>query len=208
MASLVDDGVIKYRTERRDGELPAMEQFDALNRARTTLFDWGLVGAYPDGVGYGNLSLRYEGTQFAITASATGSHRTLARAQYCLVESFSISENRVWSRGSLHASSESMTHGAIYAACSSVQCVMHVHSRSLFNHLLQTDAPNTPANIPYGTPAMARRVSQLVSSQDKLPVLFVMAGHDEGVVAYGTSIAAVLALLEKALQSTLGVLQA
>jgi hypothetical protein len=208
MAALSDDGIIKYQAERRVGELPAMDQLETLNRARTTLFDWGLVGAYPNGVGYGNVSLRYEGKQFAITASATGSDRSLTQSQYCLIESFSIDENRVWSRGSLHASSESMTHGAIYAACPAAQCIMHVHSRALFDHLLQTDAPNTPADIPYGTPAMARCVSQLVSAQDKLPVLFVMAGHDEGVVAYGADIATVLALLEKALQSTMGVLHA
>ena len=68
----MDEGYVKYVAERRDGIVPHSAQLDELNQARTALFDLGLIGVYPDGVGYGNLSFRNSGNQFVITASATG----------------------------------------------------------------------------------------------------------------------------------------
>ncbi len=190
-----DDGVIKYSSQRIAGSLEASAQLDRLNQARSALFDLGLIGIYPNGTGYGNLSLRGSGNQFVITGSATGGLRQLRPDQYCLVESFSVDNNWVRSRGALDASSESMTHGAIYAARPDVHCVMHVHSRRLFDALLARHAPHTALDIPYGTPAMARAVARLVAAQPGLPVLFVMAGHDEGIVACGADVDSVLALL-------------
>ena len=192
---MLDEGYIKFNSQRRDGEVPHPAALTELNRIRTALFDLGLIGVLPDGVGYGNLSMRTSNLQFVVTASATGSARILQPEQYCLVESFSISNNRVHSVGPLHASSESMTHGAIYAASTAVQCVIHVHSRALFNWLLQHDWPSTPAHVPYGTPAMADSVTQLVVQQAQLPVLFAMAGHQDGVVAYGGDIASTFSLV-------------
>jgi ribulose-5-phosphate 4-epimerase/fuculose-1-phosphate aldolase len=130
-----------------------------------------------------------------ISASATGADRILRPAQYSLVESFSLESNSVQSVGSLPASSESMTHGAIYAARAAVQCVIHVHSRALFDWLLHKGWPATPASVPYGTPAMADAVTQLMAQQTRLPVLFAMAGHQDGVVAYGSDIASVFKLV-------------
>lgn len=201
MDASIDDGYIKYTSTRRDGRVPPSAALDELNRARTTLFDLGLIGAYDNGVGYGNLSIRAnDDNQFVITASATGAQRLLQMEQFCLVESFSIQNNHVQSMGPLPASSESMTHGAIYAAHSDVYCVIHVHSRILFDHLLLTGAPATPADVPYGTPAMARTVAQLVTRQPDLPTVFAMAGHDEGVVAYGGDTASTLDALRALLQ--------
>lgn len=191
----MDDGVIKYSSERVDGSVPASKALSQLNAARTGLFELGLIGAYPNGIGYGNLSVREDGTQFVISASATGAAHTLGDDQYCLVEAFSIERNWVRSRGALPASSESMTHGAIYLANPAVQCVIHVHSRALFDGLLAQGALHTAADIAYGTPAMANAVMQLVQDQHGLPVLFAMAGHDEGVVAYGADVASVTVLL-------------
>ncbi|MDD2920484.1 class II aldolase/adducin family protein [Rhodoferax sp.] len=203
MSTPIDDGVIKYSSQRLTGVMAPSAQLEQLNKARTTLFDLGLIGAYPNGIGYGNLSLRTSGQQFLITGSATGAIRQLQPDQFCLVESFSIDQNSVRSRGSLEASSESMTHGAIYAANPAVHCVMHVHSRLLFDALLAHHAICTSPGIPYGTPAMARAVAQLVAAQHSLPVLFVMAGHDEGIVAYGADIGSVLAVLVDTLNRNL-----
>jgi ribulose-5-phosphate 4-epimerase/fuculose-1-phosphate aldolase len=189
---MVDEGYIKFSSQRRDGEVAIPAGWDELNRSRTALFDLGLIGVLPDGVGYGNLSLRTSGAQFVVSASAIGAERVLRTGQYSLVESFSIEGNSVQSVGPLPASSESMTHGAIYAACAAVQCIIHVHNRPLFDWLLQNEWPATPADVPYGTPAMARSVAALVAAQNQLPVLFAMAGHQDGVVAYGTDIASTL----------------
>jgi ribulose-5-phosphate 4-epimerase/fuculose-1-phosphate aldolase len=192
---MLDEGYIKFNSQRRDGEVSHTAALQELNRTRTALFDLALIGVLPDGIGYGNLSLRTSGLQFVISASATGADRVLRPAQYSLVESFSIESNSVHSVGSLPASSESMTHGAIYTANTAVQCVIHVHSRALFDWLLQKGWPATPASVPYGTPAMADAVTQLMAQQTRLPVLFAMAGHQDGVVAYGRDIASVFNLV-------------
>ncbi len=198
----MDDGTIKYTSVRRAGAIPRTPQLDALNQARTALFDLGLIGAYPSGIGYGNLSIRTCANQFIITASATGGERILGVDQYCLVESFSPQENCVASLGPLPASSESMTHGAIYSTNSSVHCVIHAHSRSLFGRLLTGNHLMTAGDIPYGTPAMARAVAELVTRQPSLPILFAMAGHDEGVVAYGADVGSVCRILVDAFHGT------
>jgi hypothetical protein len=195
MTTPQDDGVIKYQSQRKDGVVCSTEPLERLNHARTTLFDLGLIGAYPNGIGYGNLSVRTTKNQFFITGSATGSARQLRPDQYCLVESFSMANNSVISCGALDASSESMTHGAIYAAAAEVQCVIHVHCKQLFDLLLKQNVPSTSVKIAYGTPDMAQAVTRLVMDQHHLPVLFVMAGHDEGLVAYGNDIESVLNLL-------------
>jgi hypothetical protein len=191
----VDDGYIKYSSERRDGTVVESTLLDALNRARTSLFDLNLIGAYANGVGFGNLSARTHGRQFIVTASATGGIRTLTNEHYCLVEEFSADQNHVRSVGSLPASSEAMTHGAIYAANPAVHCVIHVHSRQLFDYCLSSSCLSTGADIPYGTPSMAHAVSALVGPVHRLPVLFAMAGHEEGIVAYGADVASTHSLL-------------
>lgn len=202
MQTSIDDGYIKYVSERRDGEVSWTQSLEALNRSRTDLFDLGLIGTYPNGVGFGNLSVRTVADQFLITGSATGSSRVLQPAQYCQVESFSIAHNTVRSRGALHASSESMTHGAIYQCAPRVHCVIHVHGRLLFDGLLLQGYRATAADILYGTPDMAYAVQQLVLAQPDLPAAFVMAGHDEGVMAYGADVASVHALLVGLFQGT------
>ena len=116
--------------------------------------------------------------------------------QFCLVESYSLDRNEVWSMGGMDASSESMTHGAMYASNQGIHCVMHVHSRILFDRLLQSGTAATQASIPYGTPAMAHAVSQFARQQSSLPALLVMAGHDEGIIACGTHVGSVLDLIE------------
>ncbi len=202
MNTSVDDGYIKYTSERCDGSVVWSEEVEALSRSRTELFDLGLIGVYANGIGFGNLSVRTDGDQFVITGSATGASRVLQREQFSLVESFSLERNSVQSRGLLHASSESMTHGAIYQSNPAVGCVIHVHSRLLFDRLLRLGYPATPADIPYGTPTMAHAVQQLVYVQKDLPVVFVMAGHDEGVMAYGADVQSVHTLLLGLFQGT------
>ncbi len=192
----MDDGYIKYSCHRRAGTVAATPELLVLNSARSRLFDLGLVGIDASGIGYGNVSLRTNSQQFVVTASATGATRELTMSQYCLVESYSLEQNEVWSMGSLDASSESMTHGAVYASNDAIQCVMHIHSRLLFDRLLQSGAASTQSSIPYGTPAMARAVADFAKRLTSLPGLLVMAGHDEGVIACGDSVNSVLTLIE------------
>ena len=53
------DGYIKYSATLRP-EAPVSEAvLEEINRARTELFDRKLIGIYPDGIGYGNCSVRH-----------------------------------------------------------------------------------------------------------------------------------------------------
>jgi hypothetical protein len=47
---------------------------------------------------------------------------------------------------------------------------------------------------------MARAVASLVAAQAPLPVLFAMAGHQDGVVAYGCDIASTFTLVQDTLR--------
>ena len=192
----MDDGYSKYTSHRRPGIVTATPELIALNHARTRLFDLGLVGIDGSGIGFGNVSVRADAQQFVISASATGATRKLATEQYCLVESYSLERNEVWSMGELDASSESMSHGAMYASNQGIHCVMHIHSRILFDRLLQCGTAATQASIPYGTPAMAHAVAEFARQQSSLPALLVMTGHDEGIIACGTQVGSVLDLIE------------
>lgn len=182
-----DEGVVKYHAVHQDGGPPRHALLSLLDRVRTRLFDLGLVGAYPDGVGYGNVSIRNQ-DGCIISGTATGSQRILGEEGYCYVHSFDLARNSVCTEGPIRASSESMTHCAIYHAVSSAECVLHIHHGALWIKLLNEGCPSTPTNVPYGTPKMAQSIASLVSSRAASSGLLVMAGHEEGIIAYGETI--------------------
>jgi len=193
----MEEGYVKYHAEH--SEAPAVEPpgWAELNKARTRLRDLGLIGMYPNGVGYGNVSIRVTGDEFLITGTATGDGATLSPAQYCLVKSFDIAKNTVQTQGPVNASSESMSHGAVYRACPHVNCVIHIHNRRIFDGLLKDKAPATPADAAFGTPEMARAIFDLVKQGGAQSGYIVMTGHDEGVILYAESVAKALDLTLK-----------
>lgn len=183
----VDDGVVKYTAIHTDGDIPTPALLSKLDQIRTDLFDLKLVGAYPNEIGYGNVSIRFD-AGCIISGTATGSLRTLGPGGYCQVQSFDILKNTVHTIGPVPASSESMTHCAIYHSLQSIQCVLHVHHKELWDILLKKGFPSTPANIPYGTPEMAQNMGHLANQLASSTGLMVMAGHEEGIIAYGPTI--------------------
>ena len=185
--SLRDDGIIKYHAIHKNSSPPDHINLDQLDEVRTKLFDLGLVGVYSDGIGYGNVSIRND-TGCIISGTSTGAVRALGAGGYCYVRSFDLKKNTVKTEGPILASSESMTHCAIYQAHSSVQCVLHIHSRELWKKLLDKGYDSTPAEISYGTPQMAVSMATLVIANTETSNLLVMAGHEDGIVAYGHTI--------------------
>jgi ribulose-5-phosphate 4-epimerase/fuculose-1-phosphate aldolase len=109
-----------------------------------------------------------------------------------MVTAFDIDKNRVTTCGPVRASSESMSHGAIYHASASARAVIHIHSRKVFDGMLRDNCPRTPADAPYGTPEMARAIIACVKEEGEGPRTIVMAGHDEGVIAWGASVKEVM----------------
>ena len=153
-----DEGYVKFRCLHRHADPPPLDILAELNDLRTDLFRAGLVGVTGSGIGYGNVSMRWHGGTFWITASRTGHIPALGAEGYSLVERCDIDGNTVWSSGSMEASSESMTHAAVYAASHAAQCVVHAHHRAFFNMLLQGGAPATD-------PSAASCSSMLISAR-------------------------------------------
>jgi len=161
-----------------------------LNNVRTRLFKLGLIGVTPDGIGYGNVSIRTGGDKFLVSGTATGVLAVLTPAEYCFVNNCDFSHNSVVSSGPVQASSESMTHGAVYYSNPIIHNVIHIHSREIFDGMLRDSYPATPENAAYGTPEIAQAVGQVVSQtvgQEIACGVIVLAGHDEGIIAYGSS---------------------
>lgn len=157
----------------------------ALLQVRDRLHRMGMIGVYPDGVGYGNVSMRIPGTsQFLITGTRTGQIFPFTQEAVCLVTHADISSNSVNCTGLVPASSESMTHAACYFSRADIEMVIHVHHAGLWQTLMYT-LPTTAADITYGTPAMACAIGELCASGGPTG-LIVASGHQDGIFVYGT----------------------
>jgi ribulose-5-phosphate 4-epimerase/fuculose-1-phosphate aldolase len=182
------EGVIKFHNQWVDGQLEDFELFDSLNEWRNRLHELYLIGVNEQGIGYGNISIRFNTNQFIISGSGTGNLRTLTKQHYTLVTSYSFEDNRVSSRGPISASSESLTHAAIYASDEKVNAVIHVHHRELWNQCLYI-LPASGSDIEYGTPGMANEVERLFKQTDlAVQKIMIMGGHPDGILTFGCSL--------------------
>lgn len=185
---MIDEGHVKFAAEWIEEAASAPRQLEALSRWRRALHDAGLIGHYADiDIGYGNLSVRLAGDEFLITGTQTGHLRETDSRHYCRVTAFDIDTNQVCCRGPVMASSESMTHAAIYARDAAVGSVAHVHDETLWAWALDR-LPSTRADVAYGTPAMAREFQRLVDDPEFAGIA-VMAGHEGGLIATGADVA-------------------
>lgn len=187
---MIDEGYIKFAIDWTREPAPDWTVTQLLNTWRRPLYKAGLIGHYADlGIGFGNISVRYgKPGQFVISGTQTG-HIADARSEhYSLVTDYDIDGNRVSCTGLIQASSESLTHAAIYALNPSINAVVHVHCRSLWDRL-KGNFPTTGQSVAYGTPEMAREFARLYRDTDFAAVgIAVMAGHEEGVLSIGSTL--------------------
>ncbi len=187
---MIDEGYIKFDSRwRKTGPLDNAE-IESLNRWRRPLYDAGLIGHYKEhGIGFGNLSVRAAAQrQFIISGSQTGHLPDLGAEHYALVEDYDIDRNRVYSIGAREASSESMTHAAIYELDPEIGAVVHVHSEAMWAGL-KGSAATTDAEVAFGTPEMAREFRRLFRETDfQKTGIAVMAGHDSGLISTGSNV--------------------
>ncbi|HNP63794.1 MAG TPA: class II aldolase/adducin family protein [Woeseiaceae bacterium] len=198
----IDEGYIKYRSHWSAGPAPSIEAARQLDNSRHLLFAAGLIGCYPDlGIGFGNISIRFGAPgQFLISGTQTGSLERTNEEHYALVTSYDIARNEVFCTGPVQASSEALTHAAIYELNVDIAAVVHVHSKPLWDKHLDR-LPTTRSEIAYGTPGMAFEFRRLYeTSTFRSDGLAVMGGHEEGLISIGGSLqqatAKVLALLD------------
>jgi len=188
---MIDEGFIKF--DCRWTKSPPLENgmINELNKWRRLLFDAGLVGQYKDtGIGFGNISMRSGSeTQFVISGTQTGHLADLTGAHCCQVTDHDIRDNRISCHGPVRASSESLTHAAIYELDPAIQAVVHVHSDTLWRGL-RDRIPTTNPDVAYGTPEMAEEFGRIYRDTDfASSEIAVMGGHDGGLISIGHNMA-------------------
>jgi len=181
-----ETGSIKFTCDRVAVELSRFAGFDELNKYRRKLLRLGTIGVDRNGVGFGNLSVRNGATShFYITGSGTGKLPELTPADCARVVAYHFASNWLQCEGLTAASSESLTHAAVYESDPTTCAVIHCHDMKLWTALLHK-VPTTPEKVEYGTPEMAYAVRGLFDNTDVLKKkIFLLAGHEGGVVAFG-----------------------
>lgn len=183
---MFDEGVVKYSCECIPGENVAVELIESLMLWRDRIHDLGLIGVYENGVGFGNISIRIANTlQFIISGSQTGHLAKLNPDHYTVVTEFNIEQNHLTCCGPIQASSESLTHAAIYSYEPNINAVIHVHHPQLWRKLLN-QVPTTRKEVQYGTPKMAQEMFRLFEEENlREKKILVMAGHEDGFLTLG-----------------------
>jgi L-ribulose-5-phosphate 4-epimerase len=187
---VIDEGYTKYECEWRETPPFPAAAIEELNAWRNRLHELGLIGHYPEhGVGFGNVSIREgDSGRFIISGTQTGHITHTGEEHYARVTSCDIGANRVVCEGPVQASSEALTHAAIYALNPGIRAVVHVHNADLWQALIDR-IPTTSRDVAYGTPEMAREFQRLYADTDfRVEGIAVMGGHDEGLVTFGKDI--------------------
>ena len=189
------EGAIQFRYRLKhpttDDSLDAA-LFDRMAAWRRVLTQLALIGRDPeryDGFAYGNLSVRdrRDPSRFFVTATQTGGAPRLLRSDVVRVDAWDVQRFEVDATGTVPPSSESITHGIIYAADAALAWIMHVHAPAIWRAAARLGLPVTAAEAGYGSPAMAHAVATLATLHTRRPLIFATVGHEDGVFACGSS---------------------
>ena len=203
---MLDEGYIKYRCHWVNTPSVTAAEIVELNQCRQQLYQLGLIGQYDNGIGFGNLSIRVPSTNnqsdqpsasgkanrpainFIISGTQTGGIPNLTTQHYTRVTEFDWQQNFVSCQGLIKASSETLTHAAVYCANPQVKAVVHVHQLQLWQQLIDRVA-TTARDCAYGTPAMAEEIIRLCQQQMvQQQKIIVMSGHSEGIITFGSTL--------------------
>jgi ribulose-5-phosphate 4-epimerase/fuculose-1-phosphate aldolase len=202
MCGAADEGVTKFAASHQSRKLDPVryqEPAKALAGWREVMVRCGMVGQDParyGGAGFGNLSARVgpPGNPLGrramlISGTQTGGLARVGLDDFCVVESYDVAGNRVESAGLVRPSSESMTHGAIYDLGPHIRAVLHAHAPTIWRRAAGLAIPTTRRDVAYGTREMALEMARL-SRESALAErqILSMAGHEDGIIAFGRSV--------------------
>lgn len=188
MADIPSEGVIKFKYNLKKASALDEKLYIDIEKWRAILFKMGLIGEYPiEKVGYGNLSKKIDGPdhQFIITGTQTGKYPHLDGTQYTKILKCNLAKMSLDALGPIAPSSESLTHFAIYSTCPQIKFIFHIHSESLWKYMLANSYDQTSEAVDYGTQEMANEAKACIGN--KKSGIFVMAGHQDGIIAYGAN---------------------
>jgi len=184
----MDEGYIKFNCNWIKAAPCSTLTIEEINSWRDRLYNRGLIGAYPNGIGFGNISIRSDNNTFIITGSATGILEKLNENHYVKVNEYDFLQNSLTCTGPIKASSESLTHAVIYENSPETQAVIHIHNLNMWEKYIHKE-PTTRSNVSYGTLEMACEIKRLFKETDvALKKFIVMAGHEEGILVFGSSL--------------------
>jgi len=183
-----ESGVVKFECEHVVRKVAPFPRYAELNSCRRKLLQLRMVGVDAARIGFGNLSVRDgDSSSFYITASGTGAVPQLQLTHFSKVTAYDFSRNWIRCEGAMTASSESLTHAAVYESAVDAHAVIHCHSMKLWQQWLDR-LPTTRREVEYGTPEMAVEVGRLFRESDvRDRQIFAMGGHPDGLVAFGAT---------------------
>ena len=183
----IDEGYIKFIIEWINEPLTEVIPKE-LMIWRDKMHDLKQIGHYTEiNIGYGNISSKLN-HGFIISGTQTGDFFPIKEEHFTLVSDYDFDKNKVVCKGPIKASSESMTHAAIYEADSTIKAIIHIHNKALWSKLMD-NVPTAKKEVPYGTPEMAYEIFRLFEESNvKEQKIIVMAGHDEGIIVFGETL--------------------
>jgi len=196
---VIDEGYVKFHCDWNPAPALRADCIADLSAWRNRLYDAGLIGFDAEHrVGFGNVSARDRDPRcFIVSGTQTGHIARIGRGHYARVTGWDIDANRVSCEGPVQASSESLTHAALYTLDAAIGAVIHVHSRRLWEAFVDR-LPTTSRSATYGTPEMAAAFVRLYhDTAFAADGVAVMGGHRDGIVSFGDTIeSAALRLLD------------
>lgn len=186
---MIDEGYIKFNIHWELQHLKADQvPSNELMAAREWLYEKQWIGFDPvHQVGFGNISER-KGSHFVISGTQTGHIAPLTVGHYSFVNDYHLDTNELSCQGEVKASSESLTHAAVYECDEDILYVIHIHHDGMWNMGLKQLA-KTPDNIAYGTPEMALAMQDMYrSGQFSKNTPLFMAGHQGGIILHGNDL--------------------
>jgi ribulose-5-phosphate 4-epimerase/fuculose-1-phosphate aldolase len=184
------EGVVKYTVKHETARITLPAEMTEFLFWRRRLHALGLIGADSLGVGYGNLSIRlYASPSFLITGSQSSGLSEVDQRHFARVTVVDLDRNFLRSIGEHPPSSEALTHAALYQVNGSIRAVVHVHSGAIWA-TCRNRLPTTRDDVLYGTPEMGYEMIRLHKSKALgRQGVVVMGGHQDGVIAFGPSLA-------------------
>ncbi|MEL7059307.1 MAG: class II aldolase/adducin family protein [Acidobacteriota bacterium] len=189
---------------------------DALEGWRSVLRRLDLIGRDPlryGGEAFGNLSCRVNRKEaaapghraFVISASRTGERPRLGRGGWSSVTRWDVEAHRLTARGAAPPSSEAMSHAAIYDGLPTAGAVLHVHAPEIWEARAALGLPTTAGGAAAGTAAIVSSMRRLLADRRVVEGgVVAMAGHPDGVLAFGASLEEAAHRLLSALARALG----
>ena len=133
------------------------------------------------------VSAKHKASALLYLERKQGGIPNLTVRHYTRVIDFNYQQNSVTCEGLIKASSETLTHAALYSEAE-INAVIHIHHHQLWQKLM-AQVPCSDRNCAYGTPEMAAEIIRLCQQKRvKQQKIIVMAGHDGGILTFGVNL--------------------